>query len=165
MQPTRSSRAHGPHPRLMDVQLTTNNDVFKWGLTKSGQYTVKSMYLDYMDDHTNYLHKYLWKIKVPLKIRVFMWFLNNKVLLTKDNLIKRKWQGTEKCCFCDRKETVQHLFIQCSLAKIVWRIVHMTFSISPPKNIKNLFGNWLMGVPKKEKAYIRVGVCALTWAI
>jgi hypothetical protein len=69
--------------RLMDVQLTTNNDFFKWGLTKSGQYTVKSMYLDYMDDHTKYLHKYLWKIKVPLKIRVFMWFLNNKVLLTK----------------------------------------------------------------------------------
>jgi hypothetical protein len=85
----------------MDVQLTTNNDVLKWGLTKSGQYMVKSMYLDYMDDHTKYLHKYLWKIKVPLKIRVFMWFLNNKVLSTKDNLIKRKWQGTTKCCFCD----------------------------------------------------------------
>jgi hypothetical protein len=48
---------------------------------------------------------------------------------------------------------------------MVWRIVHMTFSISPPKNIKNLFGNWLTGVPKKEKAYIRVGACALTWAI
>jgi hypothetical protein len=45
--------------RLMYVQLTTHNDVFKWGLTKSGQYTVKSMYLDYMDDHTKYLHKYL----------------------------------------------------------------------------------------------------------
>jgi hypothetical protein len=48
---------------------------------------------------------------------------------------------------------------------MVWRIVHITFSISPPKNIKNLFGNWLAGVPKKEKAYIRVGACALTWAI
>jgi hypothetical protein len=39
----------------------------------------------------------------------------------------------------------------------------MTFSISPPKNIKNLFDNWLAGVPKK--AYIRVGACALAWAI
>jgi hypothetical protein len=76
--------------RLMDVQLTTQPDHFKWGLTKSGLFTVKSMYLDYMDDHTKYLHKYLWKIKVPLKIRIFMWFLHKKVLLTKDNLIKRK---------------------------------------------------------------------------
>jgi hypothetical protein len=90
-----------------------------------------------------------------------MWFLNKKVLLTKDNLIKRKWQGNEKCCFCDQKETIQHLFIQCPLAKMVWRIIHMTFGISPPMNLKNLFGKWLDGVAKTDKAHIRVGVCAL----
>jgi hypothetical protein len=72
---------------------------------------------------------------VPLKIKVFMWFLHKKVLLTKDNLIKRKWQGSDTCCFCDKKETVQHLFLQCPLAKVVCRIVHMAFSIIPPKNI------------------------------
>jgi hypothetical protein len=82
-----------------------------------------------------------------------------------ENLIKRKWQGSGKCCFCDKKETKQHLFLQCPLAKIVWRIVHMAFSIIPPKNIKNLFGNWLVGVSKIEKAHIRVGTCALLWAI
>jgi hypothetical protein len=58
---------------------------FSWSLTSSG----KSMYTDFMNDHTRYLHKYLWKLKVPLKIKTFMWFLNRKVLLTKDNLIKR----------------------------------------------------------------------------
>jgi hypothetical protein len=104
-----------------------------------------------MDDHTKYLHKYLWKIKVPPKVRIFTWFLQNKVLLTKDNLVKRKWQGIEKCSFGDHKEKVQHLFVQCPLAKMVWRTVHMAFIISPPKNIKNLFGNWLASVPKKEK--------------
>jgi hypothetical protein len=41
----------------------------------------------------------------------------------------------------------------------------MAFNISPPKNITNLFGNWLNGVPKNDKAHIRVGVCALLWAI
>jgi hypothetical protein len=133
---------------LLDVQLTSQPDVFKWGLTKSGLYSVKSMHIDYMDDHTKYIHKYLWKIKVPLKIKVCMWFLNKKVLLTKDNLIKRKWQGNEQCCFCDQKETIQHLLIQCPLEKMVWRIVHMTFGISPPMNITNLFGKWLDGVGK-----------------
>jgi hypothetical protein len=29
----------------------------------------------------------------------------------------------------------------------------------------NTFGNWLNGVPKKDKEHIRVGVCALFWAI
>jgi hypothetical protein len=41
----------------------------------------------------------------------------------------------------------------------------MTFGISPPMNIKDLFGKWLDGVAKTDKAHIRVGVCALVWAI
>ena len=44
-------------------------------------------------------------------------------------------------------------------------VVYMTFHITPPTNITNMFGNWLHGVPKKEKAQIRVGACALLWAI
>jgi hypothetical protein len=51
---------------------------------------VKFMYLDYMDDHTKFLRKYIWKIKVSLKSRIFIWFLHHKDLLTKNNLAKRK---------------------------------------------------------------------------
>jgi hypothetical protein len=137
--------------RLMNVYLTTQPDTFTWKLTTSGSFTVKSLYLDYMNDHTRFLRKYLWKIKVPLKIRIFMWFLHRRVLLTKDNLAKRNWHGSKKCCFCNQDESIQHLFISCPLAKVVWRIVHMAFNIIPPKNITNLFGNWLAGVVKKDK--------------
>jgi hypothetical protein len=35
---------------------------------------------------------------------------------------------------------------------VVWRIVHMAFNISQPKNITTLFENWLTGFEKKEKA-------------
>jgi hypothetical protein len=31
---------------------------------------------------------YLWKIKIPLKIKVFLWLLYREVILTKDNLVK-----------------------------------------------------------------------------
>ena len=41
----------------------------------------------------------------------------------------------------------------------------MAFSIKPPNDMTNLFGNWLHGVSKKEKGQIRVGVCALLWAL
>jgi hypothetical protein len=41
----------------------------------------------------------------------------------------------------------------------------MAFSLSPPKNITNLFGNWLVGLNKKEKGQIRVGACAVLWAL
>ena len=94
-----------------------------------------------------------------------MWFLMRKEILTKDNLAKRNWDGSKNCCFCDQEETIQHLFISCPLAKIVWRIVFMALNLHPPNSIDNFFGNWLSGVDKKEKVQIRVGVCALIWAI
>jgi hypothetical protein len=77
---------------------------------------VKSIYLDLMNEDAQFLHKYLWKLKTPLKIKIFMWFLHTKVLLTKDNLVKRNWNGSTKCCFCDSMETVRHLFISCPFA-------------------------------------------------
>jgi hypothetical protein len=58
--------------RLTNVQLNNEKDKFVWGLTKSGQFTVKSMYLDPLNDNTKYLRKYIWKMKVPLKVKVFM---------------------------------------------------------------------------------------------
>jgi hypothetical protein len=104
-------------------------------------------------------------MKVPLKIKVFMCFLHRKAILTKCNLIKRNWTGSEKCCFRTKKEAIQHLSFDCPFAKIVWRIVYMTFVLAPPKNITNLFGNWLKGIPKKDLVHIRVGVCAVIWTM
>jgi hypothetical protein len=36
----------------------------------SDTFSVKSMYADMMSGHTVFLKKYLWKIKIPLKIRI-----------------------------------------------------------------------------------------------
>jgi hypothetical protein len=108
--------------RLIDVQFHPHDDEFKWSLTQSGSFTVKSMYLDLLNDNTIYLHKYLWKLKVPLKTKIFMWFVQRKEILTKDNLLKRNWQGSSKCYFCDHDESIQHIFIKCPFAKIIWQI-------------------------------------------
>ena len=123
------------------------------------------MYLDHMSGHTRFLKNYIWKIKVPLKIKIFMWFLHREVILTKDNLAKRNWNGNKCCSFCDKEETIHHLFFECPFAKVIWRIVHMAFNITPLKNVLHLFGSWLHGIHKKELKQIRVGACAVLWAM
>ena len=107
----------------------------------------------------------MWRLKIPLKIKNFLWFLQRKVLLTKDNLIKRRWTGCKKYVFCDADESVEHLFISCPSTRKISRLIHFTFNISPPLNIKNMFGNWLNGIDKNTKACIRIGVAAFLWAI
>jgi hypothetical protein len=70
-----------------------------WKLTTSGSFTVKLMYADLMNGHTVFLRKYIWKLKVPLKVKIFMWFLYQKVIITKDKLTKRNWNGCKKVRF------------------------------------------------------------------
>ena len=62
-------------------------------------------------------------------------------------------------------ETVNHLFLHCPFAKIIWRMIYFAFNISPPSNVTNMFGRWLNGVHRKDKARIRIGISAMCWAI
>jgi hypothetical protein len=70
-----------------------------------------------------------------------MWFLNSKVFLMKDNLAKWNWNGCKKCCFCDSMESVEHLFLQCPFARIIWCMIYFTYNIPPLTNFINMFGN------------------------
>ena len=108
---------------------------------------------------------HIWNMKIPLKIKVFMWFVHKGVILTKDNLAKRNWVGSQRCCFCDQDESILHLFLKCPLARLLWRTIQVSFNISPPVNLATLFSSWLDGIEPKIAARIRVGVCALLWAI
>jgi hypothetical protein len=39
-------------------------------------------------------------------------------ILTKENLVKRKWQGDKRCSFCNKDENMIHLFFNCYLARL-----------------------------------------------
>lgn len=121
--------------------------------------------IDYMNDHPPFEHKYLWKMKIPLKIKIFMWLLNRRVILTKDNLMKRNWHGCTKCAFCNHDETIEHLFISCPFVIKIWRLLHFTFNISPPASLSHMLGGWLHGVHKHDRRRIRIGTCAFFWAV
>jgi hypothetical protein len=41
------------------------------------------------------------------------------VILTKDNVVKHNWQGSEKCCFCQKNNIIKHLFFECSFAGVI----------------------------------------------
>jgi hypothetical protein len=58
--------------RLMEINLVNKPDKFSWSLTTSRVFSVNSMYADYMSGHTRFLRKYIWKLKVLLKIKVFI---------------------------------------------------------------------------------------------
>jgi hypothetical protein len=46
------------------------------------------LHLTKEDNGPNFKH--IWKSKIPEKIKIFMWLVTQKAILTKDNMIKRK---------------------------------------------------------------------------
>ena len=123
------------------------------------------MYTNLVNEHSAHDDCIAWKLRFPMKIKIFLWYLKKGVILTKDNLLKRKWKGDGKCCFCNNEENIQHLFFECHLAKFVWRAVYFTFGINPPDSIGHLLGSWLNGYPAKLKKLVLVGASAMCCAI
>ena len=104
-------------------------------------------------------------MKIPLKTKVFAWYLRHGVILTKDNLGKRNWYGSKKCVFCHHDETIQHLFFQCKFASSIWSAIQIGSTLYPPRSVSNIFGSWLNGVDPRFKMRIRMGVIAVIWSL
>lgn len=111
------------------------------------------------------LNKRLWKLKAPLKIKVFLWYLRRGVILTKNNLAKHNWHGNKSCCFCHKPEIIKHLFFEYRFARRVWGVIFLAFGISPPSSVSNMFGSWLEGFEHNLRNIILLGAASTCWAL
>ena len=104
--------------RLIQIHLSDQSDIIHWKLDTNDTFSVKSMYMDLINSGPILRSLHILKIKMPLRIKISMWFLHKGVVLTNDNLIRRRWVGSSTCCYCDQTETIKHLFLDCPLAKL-----------------------------------------------
>ena len=63
-------------------------DIFTWTLHRNDTFTVNSMYSVLSDVNFQFRSKHIWKLKIPLKVKIFLWYLCRGIILTKDNLVK-----------------------------------------------------------------------------
>lgn len=93
-------------------------------------YSVRSMYQHLGNEDRVQKYKELWCAKLPLKIKIFMWLVSQDAILTKDNMVKRKWKGDERCVFYGDKETSMHLIFECVNAKGIWSVIVFAFGVT-----------------------------------
>ena len=67
--------------------LTDQEDKVNWCLGNKG-FTVNSLYKKNSIDQVKVPYRFLWKSKLPQKIKVFIWLVIRNKILTKDNLKK-----------------------------------------------------------------------------
>jgi hypothetical protein len=96
-------------PHIANIELAHEQDEFHWNLRPNGNFLVKSHYQALLHTDIPNINKLILKVKAPLKIKIFLWYLRRGVILTKDNLAKHNWQGSKTCCFCRKQETIKHI--------------------------------------------------------
>jgi hypothetical protein len=136
-----------------------------WLLDKKG-FSVKSMYKSYKISLTKTPYWFIWKAKIPQRIRVFMWLILKNKILSKENLKRKNWQGNVNCDWCGCLETTKHVFHDCQVANFTWRVIQLALtSLSIPKNSNYMFGDWLCSFNKNERNLITIECSAILWSL
>jgi hypothetical protein len=151
--------------KLNVLSLNESNDkpVSKW--TANKQFTIKSVYTELTKIENGPNYKVIWKSKIPEKIKIFMWLVAQGAILSKDNMIKRKWEGNPGCYFFGSAETVDHLLFTYPIAKVVWGIVAMCFHLNIRPCSYEQFWTWIKSaLPGGDKIYL-FGLAAICWLI
>jgi hypothetical protein len=150
---------------LQQINLTDTNDRPSWKWTKNGQFSVKSVYKKLCSNGMDRSFKHLWKSKIPLKIKIWLWLIWHNAIATKDNLLKRNWTGSPSCLFCFTHETILHLFFTCTAAKFLWSMVGTAVGAhNRPGSFAQYFW-WMPNHSNVSRNVQIVGLAAICWAI
>jgi hypothetical protein len=107
------------------ISLINEEDRLVWLL--SGEYSTKSFY-SALQHFGTVPYKFVWKIKIPLRIKTFIWLVLKKHNLPKDVLLQRDRNCEPGCLFFGKNESINHILFQCPLARYLWNVVRCAIS-------------------------------------
>ena len=69
------------------------------------------------------LWRWIWRSRIPLRIRVFLWLLLRRRLMTRSLRQQMVPNSSAECAMCGAiLEDCDHLFIRCPVAQAVWTL-------------------------------------------
>jgi hypothetical protein len=87
--------------KLNRLNLNDDKDAPIWKWTGNKKFSVKSVYMHLTKEDSGPDFKNIWKANIREKIKMFMWLVAQKAILTKDNMIKKRYHGDPGCYFVE----------------------------------------------------------------
>jgi hypothetical protein len=104
----------------------------------------------------------VWRLSVPSRLHIFLWLLANNIILTRDNLDKRKKLDDKSCMFCADIESITHLFYECCVAKCMWFEVAEITNRAKVVDFESMARLWIRDNKLKD---VNVFYTAVIWCI
>jgi len=147
--------------------FSEEDDTVIWALEPSGKFSTKSLYR-FMKHSGNVDLRMteLWKVNLPLKIKIFLWMLWHDRVLTSEQLKIRKGKGSEKCKYCGKIETRNHLFFNCNIAQILWVWVRISMRWTErPISIQDYEDKMRVGLGHKDIFIAFFLLAGVSWSL
>ena len=102
----------------MEVEGAANS--MTWRLEPSGCFSTKSLYAAIAPSLAPELFSLISDIRLPLKIRIFLWQWIRGRLPSGVEVRKRNGPGDGMCPLCAMVEDSNHIFFKCSTVQFLW---------------------------------------------
>ena len=156
---------------IQSVVLTSEEDRLAWDSNAQG-YSVKLAASHLNTSSYKVEWDFIWKIKIPYKVKIFLWKVHLRILHTKVFLAHRKILKNDSilCPSCGMgEESVEHLFLNCGLAKTIWCHLFQWWQINPMMqdefSLLNIWCQHNQFSLKKAKVAWRISVSAVLWCL
>ncbi|XP_057793349.1 uncharacterized protein LOC131009970 [Salvia miltiorrhiza] len=156
------------------IRLSPTPDSRFWPHTKSGTYTVKSGYATALSKareeatSSGPLHpiwKWLWKLNITPKVRLFMWKCLEDALPLRCALRRRGLDLDPTCARCgESDETIEHVFRDCAWTTFFWRSSSLRLSIEQADR-ELCFLAWISQIQLVDNADFHRIFCTFLWVI
>jgi len=130
------------------ILVTEGKDQLRWGNNSKGTFNLKEAKYILLGLESCILEKswrQLWSHQGWMKIKLFMWLVHHKKILTWDNIRKRGVLGPSKCQLCEEQEkTMEHILNDCAYTNLLWNSFYNIFlqSDRDKESITNTLNNW-----------------------
>jgi len=98
-----------------------------WIASKTRSFTIQSaiQILQLSTPMSGVQWEWLWKLRLPYRIQIFLWLLFHRTLLTSVERFRRRLSTDSQCEVClEGEEDLDHLLRQCPNALDVWHVIH-----------------------------------------
>jgi hypothetical protein len=107
----------------------------------------------------------LWNIKVPSKLKNFIWRLCNDSIPTADVLHHRHMAPSFVCSFCSAEDSWKHALIECVVARCVWSLSTDELNDTMRDNLSLNAKNWMFMMHEKLPHDVFTRMVVTLWAL
>jgi hypothetical protein len=149
-----------------DLSFSEEEDHILWAYTSSGKYEVQSLYavISFRGVAPVYVSS-VWNLSVPPMVQFFLWLVSKNRVLTRDNLAKRQEVSDPTCLLCNELESVTHLFFECCVARLIWRLISGLLGVNLGDSFESVACLWLANKKHELTNVVSSAVIWSTWKL